>query len=560
MILNLKNLVSYVNNRFNLSSLYKGIGTTKSRLFIKSNFSLFVLLIITTVTGIVVIQGYWIYSTWQDREQEFSLAVTQSLQMVSQKIQYRELADYISNYNRLIDSLSEKGQSEYTDIYFFVDEDSPDNFVSYYSYGLLYEEYDLVPFIDPELGSIGSTVTDYKSKSTALVINKSDIFDRENRYLSNIERINNVQQISDQFRESTFLEYAKTRPLHKRLTTAELDMVLAEEFFSKNINTPYEFGIYDNGLATKIRSNQYNERPVGPNYAYPIFFDENRNAQYQLVVYFPKKNQYVFSSIVGISILSLILSILIISLSSMVLIQLIRQKKISQMKTDFMNNITHEFKTPIATINLAIDLLGSAVFRNDPKQLKTYLGIIREENSRMLTHVDSVLRISQMEKKSKVDMKLVHFHSVLKEAVSGLSLIIKDKSGRIQTNYDATNDNIYGNEVMLQNLVTNIIDNSTKYTKGNEPPDICIKTWNRNNQFFLSISDKGIGMSSATKKNIFEKFYRKDTGNIHNVKGYGLGLSYVKQIGDLHKAKITIDTKLKEGCTFTLTFSNDLSE
>jgi len=165
-----------------------------------------------------------------------------------------------------------------------------------------------------------------------------------------------------------------------------------------------------------------------------------------------------------------------------------------------------------------------------------------------------------MEKKSKVDMKLVHFHSVLKEAVSGLSLIIKDKSGRIQTNYDATNDNIYGNEVMLQNLVTNIIDNSTKYTKGNEPPDICIKTWNRNNQFFLSISDKGIGMSSATKKNIFEKFYRKDTGNIHNVKGYGLGLSYVKQIGDLHKAKITIDTKLKEGCTFTLTFSNDLSE
>ena len=356
---------------------------------------------ITTVTGIVSIQGYWIYSTWEDRENEFSMAVTQSLQMVSQRIQYRELSDYIANYNNLIDSLSDKGESGYTDIYFFVDQDSPDNFISYYSYGLLFEEYDITPFFDSDFGSIGSKVTDYQSKSTALVIDKSDVFDRENRFLSNIERITNVNQISDQFREFTFLEYANTRPIHKRLSTEELDMVLYQEFDNKNINTAYEFGIYDNGLATKIRSNRYIEHLEGPHYVYPIFIDQNNKNQYQLVVYFPQKNQYVFSSILSISVLSLILSVLIISLSSIVLIRLIRQKKISEMKTDFINNITHEFKTPIATINLVVDSLNQQSLRHDDKRLNQYLGIIREENSRMLTNVESVLRISQLEKKGE---------------------------------------------------------------------------------------------------------------------------------------------------------------
>ncbi len=513
---------------------------------------------ITTVTGIVSIQGYWIYSTWEDRENEFSMAVTQSLQMVSQRIQYRELSDYIANYNNLIDSLSDKGESGYTDIYFFVDQDSPDNFISYYSYGLLFEEYDITPFFDSDFGSIGSKVTDYQSKSTALVIDKSDVFDRENRFLSNIERITNVNQISDQFREFTFLEYANTRPIHKRLSTEELDMVLYQEFDNKNINTAYEFGIYDNGLATKIRSNRYIEHLEGPHYVYPIFIDQNNKNQYQLVVYFPQKNQYVFSSILSISVLSLILSVLIISLSSIVLIRLIRQKKISEMKTDFINNITHEFKTPIATINLVVDSLNQQSLRHDDKRLNQYLGIIREENSRMLTNVESVLRISQLEKKGKIDKKLIHFHALINESVSGLSLIIKNKKGLVQTKFNATNDTILGNQHMLENLVTNIIDNSIKYTKENQPPEVSITTWNENKSFYLSIADQGRGMSTSTQKQVFDKFYRKETGNIHNIKGYGLGLSYVKQISDIHKAKMTIDTKLNEGCRFVLKFSNEI--
>ncbi len=513
---------------------------------------------ITTVIGIVSIQGYWIHSTWEDRENEFSMAVTQSLQMVSEKIQYRELSDYVANYNSLIDSLSEKGESNFKDIYFFVDQDSPDNFISYYSYGLLFEEYDIMPFFDTDFGSIGSKVIDYKSKSTALVINKSDVFDREDRFLSNIERITNVHQISDQFRQSTFLEYASTRPIHKRLSTEELDMVLYQEFDNKNINTPYEFGIYDKGLATKIRSNRYKEQIDGPNYTYPIFMDENNNAQYQLVVYFPNKNQYVFSSILSISVLSLVLSILIISLSSIVLIRLIKQKKISEIKTDFINNITHEFKTPIATINLVVDSLNNSSLRNNTQRLSQYLDIIREENSRMLTNVESVLRVSQLEKKGKVDKHLIHFHSLINEAILGLGLIIKDKKGLIQTRFNATNDTVLGNQHMLENLVTNIVDNSIKYTKEDQSPEIYISTWNEEKSFYLSIADNGRGMSSTTQKLVFEKFYRKESGNIHNIKGYGLGLSYVKQISDLHKAKITIDTKLNEGCQFTLRFSNEI--
>lgn len=525
--------------------------------FKKINFNFVTWLVVVTVFGIVLIQCYWIYTAWQDREQEFSMAVTQSLHTVAQEIQERELSDYRFNYARLIDSLQRRENADYTDIYFFIDQDAPNNIVSYYTYGLLLEEYDIQPFFDSEFGQIGSQVEDYKGKSTALVINKSDVFNREYKFLSNIERYSNVEQVSDQFRESTFLEYANTRPLHKRLRVDELDYVLSREFYRKNIHTPYEFGIYDNGLATKIRSNLYAETLEGPRYAHPIFVDKNRNAQYQLIVSFPKKDEYVFSSIVGISSLSLLLSILIISLSSIVLIRLMRQKKISEMKTDFINNMTHEFKTPIATINLVLDSLNDPIVKSDQDRISNYMSVIREENSRMLTQVESVLKISQLERsKSGPEMKLVHLNSVIKQSVSHLSLIIENKKGVIKTVFKATNDTILGNVEFLKNMIINILDNAIKYTKADQVPVIGINTFNQEDRFHIEISDEGRGMTPNTQKLIYEKFYRVDTGNVHEIKGHGLGLTYVKKIADLHKAKLVVESKLGKGTTFSISFSN----
>ena len=229
-------------------------------------------------------------------------------------------------------------------------------------------------------------------------------------------------------------------------------------------------------------------------------------------------------------------------------IRLFNKKKLSEIKSDFINNISHEFKTPIATINLALDAISSSKNNLNDKS-NSYLGMIREENSRMLSQVENILRISQLEKSSNpFDMEDTNIHEVIEDAVEHVKLIVDSNKGSINLNLNAKNPFINGNSNHLENIIINILDNAVKYSKAS--PFINVSTKNIDDNLEICIQDNGIGMDKNTQKMVFEKFYREQNGDIHDIKGHGLGLSYVKKIVDFHKGKISLESKKGSGTKF----------
>jgi two-component system phosphate regulon sensor histidine kinase PhoR len=232
---------------------------------------------------------------------------------------------------------------------------------------------------------------------------------------------------------------------------------------------------------------------------------------------------------------------------------LVRQKKLSEIKNDFINNMTHEFKTPLATISLAVDAMRNEKVIQDRQKSEYFSGIIKEENKRMNKQVETILQASLLDRQEQqLNLRPLHAHLVIQEAMENFHLQLEGKGGREECQLNARIDLIEADEVHFTNLITNLIDNAVKYSKENLL--IRITTHNTSKSLIIRIEDNGIGMSKETQRRIFEKFYRAHTGNLHNVKGFGLGLSYVKTIVEAHRGKIKVDSIVGKGTTFALEF------
>jgi two-component system phosphate regulon sensor histidine kinase PhoR len=250
---------------------------------------------------------------------------------------------------------------------------------------------------------------------------------------------------------------------------------------------------------------------------------------------------------------ALFFTIIIISTFFLTVQALLKQKKLSEIKSDFINNMTHEFKTPLATISLAVDALKNEKVINDKTKTEYFTGIIKEENKRMNKQVEAILQAALLDNESiKLDLKKMHVNELITSAINNIELQVQEKKGKLQLKLDATKDAIMIDEVHFTNLVSNLLDNAVKYSKDN----LVIKftTQNVGDQFKIRIEDNGIGMNKETLSRIFEKFYRAHTGNIHNVKGFGLGLSYVKTMVDAHRGTIKAESTLGKGTIFILSF------
>jgi len=510
---------------------------------------------IISLFAVIVVQAFWISSAWENKEEEFSLAVSQSLKSVSVKVHDLEISNYISAYQQLIDSIGTPDESNFTDIFLFVDneDDISSNLTSFYAFGILEEDYNINLYdINPDLGN--DKVKDYKKVKTTTILSKDKIFNRENRVATSITKLKSVERMSifdQEIFRSAYLDYSSTIPVHKRIQPEELKILLDQEFKARNIMTLFEFGIYNNGLATKVKSNEYSEQQNGSKYETPIFNQDNGKTPYKLVVTFTDRDQFVFSSIMSVAGLSAFLTLFIIVVSTTAIYQIIRQKKVSEIKSDFINNMSHEFKTPIATINLALDAISNPKSQSSKTRLLKYLNMIREENQRMLSQVENVLMISKLEKSSiSIDLYPIDFHDALEDAVRHLDLIAKNQKGKIITHLKATQTQIEGNMNHFTSVIVNMLDNAIKYS--DEAPVITLHTFNVGKSIKLKIIDEGIGMDMKTQKHIFDKFFREQGGNIHNVKGHGLGLSYVKKIVEFHRGHIELKSKVGEGTTITI--------
>ena len=512
----------------------------------KNLFALLIGLMTLSLMGIVFVQGYWINNAYQTKEGQFTFNVRQVLIEVASQIQLRETEDYYRLYSGLVDSLEQPDNISVNElIYRIVNEDKNETVI--FSDGIIEEDYKLSSgFFDTELDSIEFKKITNKKQTTKII---GGLDGRGFTTQSKVDFVRLRDYERKQF-ETMFRDISSATPIHKRVSDEEIINLITIECRERDLKPIFEYAVYSNELATKIRSRNFELDPSST-YGVPLFVNDNLKTSYKLYVNFSDKGKEVLNTILGMAILSLGFTTVIILAYANALRQLIKQRQISQIKTDFINNMTHEFKTPIATINLALDALKNPKVSNDKDFISRYLKMIREENKRMHAQVENVLRISKLEK-NELDLpkQRLELHEVVEDAITHVSLIVADRGGYIRTHFDAVKSSVFGNDLHLTNVLVNMLDNAIKYSEN--APEIDIYTENVKDTIVLKIQDQGIGMTKGVQKRIFEKFYREHTGDIHNVKGHGLGLAYVKRILNDHNAEIYVNGEKGKGSTFSI--------
>lgn len=355
--------------------------------------------------------------------------------------------------------------------------------------------------------------------------------------------------------------------LDKRIDPKNLDYLIKQELKDIDHSMKFSYGIYDNKMKSFIILNGNYVVSIGENdksttteisaenfpkeSTYEVrLFNSLSDAGGILKLSFPTKQRWLWKSVWPIMTLSLALISLILICFSYVIYVVFRQKKLSEIKNDFVNNMTHEFKTPIATISLASDSILSPMIINAPDKIKKFADIIKQENRRMLSQVEKVLQMALLDKHDfQLSLRRIDIHEIINQAVQNVNLQVTQKQGVIEMDLKANQSFVYADQTHLTNIIYNLLDNANKYTP--DSPKILIKTRNTGTMNLeISVQDNGIGMTKESQKLIFEKFYRVPTGNLHNVKGFGLGLSYVKAMVLAHNGKIRVMSELGKGSTF----------
>jgi two-component system phosphate regulon sensor histidine kinase PhoR len=518
------------------------------------NRRLFVLLVVLmslSLVGIIAVQLYWIKSSVEDKEDQFSKSVSEVLSRVADKIEEREMKDYSERFLNLKDSIGDLESTHLSNI-FFIDRDLNSNEILFYSHGILEEDYNIAStFFDNSNPSDTSTIKNYTSRRTKTIFREEYGLDGKAYKLSPVEKWEKVGGISAMEKamfDDVYRVYANRVPIHERVTREEIELLLDQELETRNLDIDYEYGVYSRGLPTKIKSRKFRFDKQSF-YRAPLFRDSEGNTDFALLISFPRKKNFLLQSVMGMAVLSLLFTLIIMIAYASAIYQLIRQKQISEIKTDFINNMTHEFKTPIATINLAVEAIKNPKIMGDQEKVSRYLGMIRDENKRMHAQVENVLRISKLEKNQlDISKERVDAHDLIKKAIDHVELIVQDRGGYIRTHLDAGRSEVLANQTHFGNVLVNILDNAVKYSP--EAPRIEVFTEVAKNFIVIRIQDQGAGMSKAVLKRIFEKFYREHTGDIHNVKGHGLGLAYVKKIVEDHQGEVYAESEKGKGSTF----------
>jgi two-component system phosphate regulon sensor histidine kinase PhoR len=515
----------------------------------KKVFILIVILMSISLIGIIAVQVYWIDNALESKKEQFSNDVIKSIGRASEKINEREEDTYEKKIETLINTKVVADGAQMKNFLFQqIDTTNRETFT--FGTTILEENFKIpTDFLDND-SIIYKRLTGKKDYFQSTYIKGSDnLFsvNDENRF-SFTKRLSNLER--EQFKD-IFKDINSRKPIHKRVTNKELTNILKHEFQKNNINLEFKYGVYSkDNLATKLKSGYYTIN-TKDSFSYPLFYDTDGNVEYQLYVTFPDKNEHILGGLSSILLLSLFFILIIILTFSGSLYQLIRQKKISEIKTDFINNMTHEFKTPIATINLALDSIKNPKILNDNEKVMRYVKMIRDENKRMHAQVENVLRISRLEKnQTEIVKEAVDMHDIVDDAVNHVQLIINNRNGKLTTHFEAITSDISGNQFHLTNVVVNILENAIKYSEG--APVIDVFTESTNSFFIFKIKDEGIGMTKNVQKHVFDKFYREQGGNVHDVKGHGLGLAYVKEIVEKHHGTAFVESEKGKGSTFTI--------
>jgi two-component system phosphate regulon sensor histidine kinase PhoR len=380
---------------------------------------------------------------------------------------------------------------------------------------------------------------------------------------------NSNSKTGNLFQENDFtLDFLKPTMLGKKFTSQELEKMIRNAFIAVGLeDIKFEFLLHTGGFRSvnlipeRQTRNYFTElEDTVNNYSRGYFIyapsgsaGENLSIDETLEVLVIDYKKVAIQSLSMRFGTAIFFTLVIIAAFYLTVRTMLRQKKLGEIKNDFINNMTHEFKTPLATISLAVDAMKNEKVLSDREKIRYFSSIIKEENQRMNRQVETILKASQLEKQeAELNLKPMHVHEVIKDVVDNFALQLEEKQGQAELLLEASQDVVNADEVHFSNLVNNLVDNAVKYAKENTPLRIKITTHSNEKNIIIKVEDNGIGMSKETLKRVFERFYRAHTGNIHNVKGFGLGLSYVKTMVQAHEGQISVDSTLGKGSTFTV--------
>ena len=353
------------------------------------------------------------------------------------------------------------------------------------------------------------------------------------------------------------------RNLEERIDREAIHNKIVKELRNAGIENQLEYGIYDRRQERFLSRNGRLLSPAGSDTSrhedlmhadYTVsLFDEDSTSPGAILAYSPNKDSVIYSSLYGNFAASLLFVLIILGCFIYTIYVILRQKKVSEMKTDFINNMTHEFKTPIATISLATDSIVSPRISGDPDKVQRFARIIKQENKRMNDQVEKVLQMAKLDK-SRLNLNLtaVDMNEIVQSAVEYICLQVEPRGGTVTTQLNADPSVVEGDMTHLSSLVNNLLDNANKYSP--DAPEIIVSTTNVPRGVQVTVTDHGLGMTREARKNIFDRFYRVHTGDRHDVKGFGLGLSYVKTITEVHSGSIEVKSELGKGSSFIVTF------
>lgn len=429
-------------------------------------------------------------------------------------------------------------------------------------------------FIQQESGHASDrfsiTVGDPFDPATLKDLNLHDLEDRLINEMSNPCPCSKCTAERDNFYRRIWTLYNQgisQQPLAERINPGHLSEIIKQELGNQGIHTEYNYGVFSRQKKSFVIVNDhYVVEDTQPNTILPGFRNIY-NSQYRaylfpeggspapglLMVHFPARTSLVWSSLWKNFLGAIFFTGIILFCFTYTINVIFRQKKLSEMKTDFINNMTHEFKTPIATISLAADSITSPMISGSPEKVQRFAGIIKQENLRMNSQVEKVLQMALLDRKDfSLKLTEVNLHEVIYNAVENISLQVEKRDGTVQAVLEAGQPSVEGDLTHISNVINNLLDNANKYSY--EKPEISVHTRNVGNGVEVIVKDKGIGMSKEARKHIFDKFYRVHTGDLHDIKGFGLGLSYVKAMMTAHKGTIDVKSELGKGSSFILFF------
>jgi two-component system, OmpR family, phosphate regulon sensor histidine kinase PhoR len=367
----------------------------------------------------------------------------------------------------------------------------------------------------------------------------------EKKMKTKMKKLNSIMQ------KLTFQIVDPQGNIFNRISLRNLDSIVMSEIKNHNLDLDYKYGVYQKATPKILFMSKSEDslNLVNSPYQISLFPNDIINKNETLCLNFNDKFNYILNSMLLMLLFSLVFTGIIISGFAYTLNVIQQQKKLALIKNDFINNMTHEFKTPIATIAIANETIRDPRVSQSEEKLSFYTGIIKDENERMLRQVETVLQMAQIDKgEIKINKEKISLKEVIESAAASMQLSVQQREGNIEIDWKGGDAQIYADANHILNVFINLLDNANKYS--NEAPSIKVQVYRENSQIAVAIKDNGIGMSKEVIKRVFETFFRATSGNIHDVKGFGLGLSYVKAIVDMHQGNIEVQSELGKGSTF----------